>query len=40
MKCLPIVTALLLAAAIAVAYVGWTDPAHALNLVAGLAFCQ
>jgi hypothetical protein len=40
MKLLPIVTALLLAAVIAAAYSGWTNPTHVLNLVAGLAFCQ
>ena len=40
MKLLPLLTALLLAAVIATAYTGWTNPAHVLNLVAGLAFCQ
>jgi hypothetical protein len=40
MKLLPILGALLLAAVIAAAYSGWTNPAHVLNLVAGLAFCQ
>lgn len=40
MKFLPILTALLLAAVITLAYSGWTNPAHVLNLVAGLAFCQ
>lgn len=40
MKLLPLLTALLLAAVIAAAYTGWTNPAHVLNLVAGLAFCQ
>lgn len=40
MRLLPILTALLLAAMIALAFNGWTNPAHVLNLVAGLAFCQ
>ena len=40
MKALPILAALLLAALIALAFNAWTNPAHVLNLVAGLAFCQ